>query len=208
MIRMGGGKIMKKSVLIKGFIAAVATLGIGLGSTALAQPQTAQASTKFSKSELQGPTGYFKSDKAGYAFHWTKIKVSNGGHVRAIMMGDFKAPQLAMVVPVKNSFSKTMRTLYVTYHTISNGKVGKTNYKLSIYKKTSSTYSAKLTKYKSGRAVNIKGTTYTFTKTKSSPAKSYVNTYTKPIFQKSLQDQYEAAVQKQYQDYLAKGENV
>ncbi|ANZ64560.1 hypothetical protein AYR62_10995 [Secundilactobacillus paracollinoides] len=56
---------MKKSVLIKGFIAAVATLGIGLGSTALAQPQTAQASTKFSKSELQGPTGYFKSDKAG-----------------------------------------------------------------------------------------------------------------------------------------------
>lgn len=199
---------MKKSLLIKGIVTVIATIGIGVGISTAQQPQTAQASTKFSKSELQGPTGYFKSDKAGFAFRWTKIKVSNGGHVRAIIMGDFKAPQLAMVIPVKNSFSKTRRTLYVTYHTVSNGKVGSKNYKLYLYKKTSTTYSAKLTKYKNGRAVNTKGTTYTFTKTKTSPAKSYANLYTKPIIEKSVTDTENAYVEKQYQDALAKGENM
>ncbi|KRM73829.1 hypothetical protein [Secundilactobacillus collinoides] len=199
---------MKKTFLIKGILTLIATIGIGVGFGAVQHPQTAQASTKFSQSELQGPTGYFKSAKAGYAFRWTKIKVGNSGHIRAIIMGDFKAPQLTMVIPVKNSFSKSHRTLNVTYRAVSNGKIGSKNYKLSLYKKTGSTYTAKLTKYKDGRAVNVKGTTYTFTKTKTSPAKSYASAYTKPVIEKLLTNQYNAYVEKEYQDDLAKGENV
>ncbi|WP_054760226.1 hypothetical protein [Secundilactobacillus collinoides] len=65
---------MKKTFLIKGILTLIATIGIGVGFGAVQHPQTAQASTKFSQSELQGPTGYFKSAKEDMPFAGQKSK--------------------------------------------------------------------------------------------------------------------------------------
>lgn len=157
---------------------------ISFGSAALHHPATAHASSVFTKTDVKGPTGYFKSAKAGFAFHWKNVKTSSGT-ARVIVMGDFKAPQVAVMMPTKNTITNNRTKFTANFRTVSStGKVGSKNYKLYLYKKSSTKYTAKLTGYRDGRAVSTKGTTYTFTRTTKNPATSYASAYTKPIVTK------------------------
>lgn len=173
---------MKLHRLLKGIAAVLVTIGIG--ATVLHQPATAHASSVFSKTDVKGPTGYFKSDKAGFAFRWANVKVKSGT-ARVIIMGDFKAPQVAVMLPTKNTITNNRTKFTARFHTLSSaGKVGAKNYYLYLNKKSSTTYTAKLTNYRNGRAVSTKGTTYTFTRTTKNPASTYANKFTKPTITK------------------------
>ncbi|GAA3622141.1 hypothetical protein [Secundilactobacillus similis] len=185
----------------------VVTAAAFVGVT-LATIQPAQASsTKFTASEINKPTGYFNSTKAQYAFHWKTVK-NKKGTVHYLIFGDFSKPALSTgVVSAKYKLSKTHRTLTTTYRAIdSKGNLGKT-YKFTLYKQSSTKYRGYLTY----QGVNVhqlstKGTAYTFTKTKTSPATKFAQ-YAKPTLTSYYTDELNANVQKEYQEGIAAGKN-
>ncbi|MTV82056.1 hypothetical protein [Secundilactobacillus folii] len=174
-------------------ILVAATMVIG-GFAAIQQPTVAHASKTFSSI----PGGHFQSAKAQYAFHFQAIKAGNKTGLM-LVFGDFKNASVRYAVPVKSAASKNHRTLNIYYRVESlKGKLGKTNYKMSIYKYSNTKYRVKLYNYKSGLFPSYKGTAYTFKLTKSSPAKTFANKYTKPKLTKSLTAALTQYVAQQY----------
>ncbi len=83
------------------------TLGVAsllLTMTIIGTTPTHAADT-FAKNEISGPKGYFKSDKAQFAFYWKYLK-TNKGVQTVLIFGDFKQPQLQIGMPVLNTISK------------------------------------------------------------------------------------------------------
>lgn len=188
-------------------IAAAALVGVTLATT-----QPAQASsTKFTANEVNNPTGYFNSTKAQYAFHFKTEKAKVGKKtVKAayLYLGDFKKPSLLKGYVTKYTLSKNRRTLTTTYRIFdTEGNLSNASYKFTLYKQSSTKFKGYLTY----RGVNVhylsnKGTAYTFTKTKSSPATKFAQ-YAKPALETYYTDQLNASVQKQYQEGIAAGKN-
>ena len=166
------------------------------------------ASTQFSKSEISGPSGYFSSKKAGFSFYWKNLK-TNRGIQTMLVYGDFKAPQLQIAVPTLNKLSKDKHTFLSNYKMVSSkGKLLKQQYYFKMKKLSSTKYQVKLACYNGGRVPSAKGKSFTFTKTKKSPAKSFASAYSKPAFMKKYTDELNQSAQKQYEEQKAKGQNV
>lgn len=171
----------------------VLAMGIG-GLVAVQQPTTAHAAKTFSSL----PSGNLQSAKAQYAFRYQKVS-SKGKTGEILVLGDFKNASVRYAIPYKLKLSKDHRTLSTYYHLMSlKGKLGKSTYKMSVYRYSTTKYRVKLNNYKAGRMPSYKGSSYTFTATKSSPASKYASKYTKPAVTKTYTAQLTKALADQY----------
>ncbi len=194
--------------LTRALILGVATWG-GLQLSNAHLPLTASASTVFSTSEVtSGPTGYFYSPKAQFSFYWKTLK-SKQKRQTVIVLGDFKTPSLRVLYPVTNHLSKDQTTFTVNYRMInSKGKLGTQEYYFPIQKLTAKTYRVKLGLYKKGQIPNSNGQSYTFQKSKTSPANHFAWKYTYVNLKKRFQSQLMNQALKQYSVQKAKGKQV
>ncbi|PAL01154.1 hypothetical protein B8W96_03160 [Lentilactobacillus parakefiri] len=176
--------------------------------TLSAAASPARAADTFSKDEISGPTGYFKSDKAQFAFHWKYLKTSKGVQT-VLVFGDFNKPQLQVGMPTLNNISKDRRTFTSQYKFVSTkGKLLKQVYYFPLVKLSDTTYRVHLAYHNGARVPSANGKAYTFTKTSKSPAKSYANKYAAKSLKKQYTAELEKSVQKQYQKEKAAGKNV
>jgi hypothetical protein len=163
------------------------------GIVALQQPTTAHASNKISSV----PSGHFTVSKVDYAFHWQTVK--NGSKkAQVLVFGDFRQPAVHYAIPTKYKLSKNHRTLTTYYRLTNNGKLDKTTYRMDIYKYSNSKYKIKLNQYKAGLLPSHKGTSYTVSVTKDSPAQYFATTYTTPKLLDEVTANYTQQVQTQF----------
>ncbi|MFC6255119.1 hypothetical protein ACFP1H_11060 [Secundilactobacillus hailunensis] len=171
-------------------------LAVALGGVAASQePTMAKSSNTISSI----PSGHFQSSKAHYAFRWQSVQ-SGKKKAQVLVLGDFNKPSVQLGYPTKYKLSKNRRTL-TTYYRLSSskGKLGKTTYRMDVYKYSSSKYRVKLNQYKAGLLPSYKGSAYTFNVTKKSPAQNYATTYTKPkLFNAAYKPTYDANYEPNY----------
>lgn len=183
-------------------------LGFGFSWSTLKPAITTQAATQFSSKDISGPNGYFKSAKAQFAFHWKYLR-TNRGIQTILIFGDFKTPQLQIAVPVLNRLSTNKKTFTTNYKMVnSKGKMLKQKYYFPIKQLSANRYQIKLARYKNGRVPSAKGKTYVFTKTNTSPAKSYAYKYSAKSLKAQYTKQAEQNTEKQYKAAKKKGENA
>lgn len=193
----------KNTHFLAGILAAASLL---FTLTALQTPT--QASDTFDKSEISGPTGYFKSDKAQFAFHWKYLK-TNKGVQTILIFGDFKKPQLQIGMPVLNNISKDRTTFTSQYKFVSTkGKLLNQKYYFPMKKISDNAYQVHLAYHNGGRVPSANGKSYIFTKTSKSPAKTYANRYSANSLRKTYTAQLEKSANDQYKKEKAAGKNV
>lgn len=176
--------------------------------TLTAFPTATQASDTFSDSEISGPTGYFKSSKAQFAFHWKNLKTDSG--VQTILIfGDFHKPQIQLGMPSLNNISKDRKTFTSEYKFISSkGKLLTQKYYFPIKKLSDNSYQIHLAYHDGARVPSANGKSYVFTKSATSPAKSYAHKYSAKVLKKEYTLQLQASSEKQYRKEKAKGKSV
>lgn len=166
------------------------------------------ASTTFSSGDISGPSGYFKSARAQFAFHWKNVKTKQGIQT-VLIFGDFQKPQIQTAIPTGNKISANKKTFYSTYRLInSNGKLQPTETSFKIIQLGKNRYQVHIATTGTGRIAKSGGKSYTFTRTKTSPAKTYANAYSKRVLNQRYTNQLNANLEKQYQAAKQKGENI
>lgn len=166
------------------------------GGVLLSQPATAQASSTFSRSTLNNPTGYYYTNKGQYAFRWASLKRS-GKTYHFISMANFKNGTVYTGGISRYEISRNRRTFSTTFKLYSNaGNLSSATYKFGLYKLSTSKYRVKLYTYKAGKLLSNKGTTYSITRTTKNPFSRMFDAYTK----QDLTDQVTNALQKRYED--------
>lgn len=195
-----------KSTNPKLFAGIVGAASLLLVFTASSTP--VKASNTFDKSEISGPTGYFKSNKARFAFHWKYLKTKKG--VQTILIfGDFNKPELQIGMPVLNNISKDRTTFTSQYKFVNTkGKLLNQKYYFPIKKLSNNSYQVHLAYHNGGRVPSANGKSYIFTKTAKSPAKIYANKYSAQTLKKQYTTQLEKSANKQYKKAKAAGKNV
>ncbi|WP_418611217.1 hypothetical protein R0206_11195 [Levilactobacillus brevis] len=71
--------------------------------------------------------------------------------------------------------------------------LSKKNYTFKLTKKTSTTFSTKVYGTKLNRRLATSGKSYTYTKTKTSPASAYAKKYVKPVMLKKYTEAFDSA---------------
>lgn len=167
---------------------AVGTMG-GVFTPSVASAKT---SVKFANKDLQS---YYKSAKAKSAFHFETVKASTNSKKSAtiLVMGDFgsvpnvKYGALNSMKLSKNSKVLTMKYKLINFKT-ANGKtttsLSKKAYTFKLTKKSANKFTTKLTGTKANRRLANSGKTYTYTRTKTNPAKAYAKKYVQPTMYK------------------------
>ncbi|CAJ1229046.1 hypothetical protein LZY01_06040 [Levilactobacillus zymae] len=156
---------------------------------------SAKSTTKFVNRDLQS---YYKSAKAKSAFHFATIQSTTNSKKAATMlvMGDFGSdPSVKYGALTSLKMSKNNKVLTTKYRILNFKQSGdktttslsKKTYTFKLTKKSTNKFSAKLTGTKANRRLGTSGKTYTYTRTKTSPAKAYATKYVQPtMYQKYL----------------------
>lgn len=164
-----GGFNDEKQGVIKALLGTVAVAFGLFGGVLLSQPATAQASSTFSRSTLNNPTGYYYTNKGQYAFRWASLKRS-GKTYHFISMVNFKNGTVYTGGISRYEISRNRRTFTTTFKLYSNaGNLSSATYKFGLYKLSTSKYRVKLYTYKAGKLLSNKGTTYSITRTTKNP---------------------------------------
>jgi hypothetical protein len=170
-----------------------------LGGLAVPTVASAKSKTTFKSADL---SRYYKSAKSKTAFHFTTVRQGKQA-MNLIILGDFgnQQPEVRYGVPTSSfKLSNKGKTLSVKYRPLTykmvNKKatlsIGKTTYKFKMTKKSATKVTTKLTN--GSRRLGSSGKSYTYTLTKSNPAKSYANTYSQPIFRKAAEAAMDQAI--------------
>ncbi|KRK93968.1 hypothetical protein FD25_GL001297 [Levilactobacillus acidifarinae DSM 19394] len=153
---------------------------------------SAKSTPKFVNQDLQR---YYKSAKAKSAFHFATIQSTTNSKKTApiLVMGDFGSdPSIKYGTITSLKMSKNNKVLTTKYRLLNFKQTGdktttsvsKKTYTFKLTKKSTNKFSAKLTGTKANRRLGTSGTTYTYTRTKTSPAQAYATKYVKPTMYK------------------------
>lgn len=180
---------MKRLMVKMGLLVlAAGTLG-GIAAPSVASAKT-KAKPTFTNTDLKR---YYKSAKSKTAFYFKTYK-SSGKTGTLLIFGDFNGANANVKYGVPSSIksSKNKRTLTTKYKLIefktkdnkTTTSLSKKNYTFKLTKKTSTTFSTKVYGTKLNRRLATSGKSYTYTKTKTSPASAYAKKYVKPVMLK------------------------
>lgn len=171
----------------------MAMLALGtIGGVLTPSVASAKTTPKFANRDLQS---YYKSAKAKSAFHFETLKASKNSKKSAtvLVMGDFgSVPNVKYGALTSMKLSKNSKVLTLKYKLLNfKTKSGKTTtalskkaYTFKLTKKSTNKFTAKLTGTKANRRLANKGKTYTYTRTKTNPAKAYAKKYVQPTMYK------------------------
>ncbi|WP_367296288.1 hypothetical protein [Levilactobacillus yonginensis] len=186
---------------MKRFMVKLGLVAVALGTLGgVVAPSVASAKTKptFTNTDLKR---YYKNAKSKTAFYFKTYK-SGKKTGEMLIFGDFngKNANVKYGVPTSVKFSKNRQTMTTKYKLIefktTKGKtttsLAKKAYTFKLTKKSSTKFSAKLTGTKFNRRLGTSGKTYSYTKTKTSPAKSYANKYVKPEMKKAYTEAFDS----------------
>ncbi len=151
-------------------------------------------------------SGFFTSDKAAFAFHWENIKTNNG-EKNVIIFGDFQTPILEVGYPTLVKYNKDTATINYQLTDIK-GNLLAPIHTFTVKKTGSNSFKVYLDSFQTGRLPSTKGNSYTFSKTKTSPAEVYANKYSAGPLNKEFTNKLDAVVEAEYKASLEKGENV
>ena len=157
---------------------------------------------------------YYKNAKSKTAFYFKTYK-SGGKTGSLLIFGDFgSTPNVKYGVPTSTKLSKNRQTLTTKYKLIqfktvdkkTTTSLTKKTYTFKLTKKSSTKFTAKIAGTKANRRLATTGKTYTYTKTKTSPAAAYGKKYVKPVLYKEYMkafDSLSAANQKKFANQYA-----
>ncbi|UIF28278.1 hypothetical protein KB236_06880 [Levilactobacillus brevis] len=157
---------------------------------------------------------YYKNAKSKTAFYFKTYK-SGGKTGSMLIFGDFgSTPNVKYGVPTSTKLSKNRQTLTTKYKLIqfktvdkkTTTSLTKKTYTFKLTKKSSTKFTAKIAGTKANRRLATTGKTYTYTKTKTSPAAAYGKKYVKPVLYKEYMkafDSLSAANQKKFANQYA-----
>ncbi|NLR08802.1 MULTISPECIES: hypothetical protein [Lactobacillaceae] len=157
---------------------------------------------------------YYKSAKSKTAFYFKTYK-SGGKTGSMLILGDFGSkPNVKYGVPTSTKLSKNRQTLTTKYKLIqfktANKKtttsLTKKTYTFKLTKKSSNKFTAKIAGTKANRHLATTGKTYTYTRTKTSPAAAYSKKYARPVLYKEYMKAFSslsAAQQKKFANQYA-----
>ena len=157
---------------------------------------------------------YYKNAKSKTAFYFKTYK-SGGKTGSMLIFGDFRStPNVKYGVPTSTKLSKNRQTLTTKYKLIqfktvdkkTTTSLTKKTYTFKLTKKSSTKFTAKIAGTKANRRLATTGKTYTYTKTKTSPAAAYGKKYVKPVLYKEYMkafDSLSAANQKKFANQYA-----
>ncbi|PBQ24428.1 hypothetical protein CNR29_10555 [Levilactobacillus brevis] len=189
---------MKRLMVKMGLLVlAAGTLG-GIAAPSVASAKT-KAKPTFTNTDLKR---YYKSAKSKTAFYFKTYK-SSGKTGTLLIFGDFNGANANVKygVPSSIKLSKNKRTLTTKYKLIefktkdnkTTTSLSKKNYTFKLTKKTSTTFSTKVYGTKLNRRLATSGKSYTYTKTKTSPASAYAKKYVKPVMLKKYTEAFDSA---------------
>jgi len=143
---------------------------------------------------------YYKNAKSKTAFYFKTYK-SGGKTGTMLILGDFgSTPNVKYGVPTSTKLSKNGQTLTTKYKLIqfktsdankTTTSLTKKTYTFKLTKKSSTKFTAKIAGTKANRHLATTGKTYTYTKTKTSPAAAYGKKYVKPVLYKQYMKAFE-----------------
>ncbi|MGQ4558266.1 hypothetical protein ACUIJQ_02980 [Levilactobacillus hammesii] len=152
---------------------------------------------------------YYKNAKSKTAFYFKTYK-SGGKTGTMLIFGDFGAtPNVKYGVPTARTLSKDKRTLTTKYKLIQfktvNNKtttsLTKKTYTFKMTKKSSNTFAVKIAGSKANRRLATTGKTYTYTRTKTSPAAAYAKKYVRPVLYKQYMKAFESLTPEQQKKF-------